>query len=82
MLVQCNPALSHVQASGPAAVLPHKPVDTSAQAIEDTMHALSTNPQLAEAFVCTSWPLAHTLVEQGVITLLLELVHSAPGEER
>ncbi|KAF6254729.1 hypothetical protein COO60DRAFT_1642091 [Scenedesmus sp. NREL 46B-D3] len=61
---------------------PHKPLNTSAAAVDELIAALSTDPKLAEAFVRTRWPLLDYLSEQNLVPLILELVRAAPAEER
>ncbi len=66
----------------PTAPPPHKPLDTTALAINDALAALSTDGRLAEAFARERWPLAAALDAQGGVPLLLELVHLAAPEDR
>eukprot|EP00775_Hariotina_reticulata_P010780 gene10779-10936_t len=61
---------------------PHKPLNTSAAAVDEVVVALSSDAKLAEAFVRTRWSLLERVSEQNLVGLILELVRLMPGEER
>lgn len=65
-----------------AAPQPHKPINTTAAAVEELIGAVSTDAKLAEAFVRTRWPLLERLEQHRLVPLLLDLVRVLPGEER
>jgi hypothetical protein len=52
IVLKCT-AASFLQAAPLALQQPHKPLNTSAAAVDELIAALSTDPKLAEAFVRT-----------------------------
>lgn len=73
----------HTQPHKPSLLQDHasyKPIDVSNEALDSLVSALDTDRRLAEVFARARWPALESLVDQGGLPVLLELVQYSPQE--